>query len=121
MIAKAAMTVAMLACAGMAQAQDGAEFFNGKTVTYVVATEPGGGYDTNGRLVAEFMQKHLPGSTFVVRNMPGAGHIIGAQGGFHRSSQHPAIGGVVDVRKTEVGAFDATQIILARSAASLAA
>ncbi len=24
------------------------------------------------------MQKHLPGSTFVVRNMPGAGHIIGA-------------------------------------------
>ena len=78
MIAKAALTVAMLACAGMAQAQDGAEFFNGKTVTYVVATEPGGGYDTNGRLVAEFMQKHLPGSTFAVRNMPGAGHIIGA-------------------------------------------
>ncbi len=24
------------------------------------------------------MQKHLPGSTFVVRNMPGAGQIIGA-------------------------------------------
>ena len=45
----------------------------------------------------------------------------GSQGGFNRSSQRPAIGGVVDVRKTEVGAFDATQIILVRSAASLAA
>ena len=45
----------------------------------------------------------------------------GSQGGFNRSSQHPAIGGVVDVRKTEVGSFDATQIILARSATSLAA
>lgn len=52
--------------------------FNGKTIKYVVATDVGGGYDTNGRLVAEFMQKHLPGSTIVVQNMPGAGHLVGA-------------------------------------------
>ena len=63
--------------AGEASAQSGAEFFNGKTVNYIVATDPGGGYDTNGRLVAEYMQKHLPGSTFVVQNMPGAGHLVG--------------------------------------------
>lgn len=61
-----------------AEAQSGPDYFNGKTVNYIVATDPGGGYDTNGRLVAEFMQKHLPGSTFVVQNMPGAGHLIGA-------------------------------------------
>jgi tripartite-type tricarboxylate transporter receptor subunit TctC len=60
-----------------AHAQDGAAFFKGKTVTYIVATNPGGGYDTYGRLVAEFMQRHLPGATVVVRNMPGAGHLIG--------------------------------------------
>ena len=58
-------------------AQEGAAFFKDKTVTYIVATDPGGGYDTNGRLVAEYMQKHLPGSTVVVQNMPGAGHLIG--------------------------------------------
>jgi len=58
-------------------AQSGADYFKGKTVTYIVATSPGGGYDTYGRLVAEVMQRHLPGSTFVVRNMPGAGHMIG--------------------------------------------
>jgi tripartite-type tricarboxylate transporter receptor subunit TctC len=63
---------------GTAFAQEGPDFFNGKTVNYIVATAPGGGYDTNGRLVAQFMQKHLPGSTFVVQNMPGAGHLIGA-------------------------------------------
>ena len=58
-------------------AQEGAAFFDGKTVNYIVATDPGGGYDINGRLVAEYMQKYLPGSTFVVQNMPGAGHLIG--------------------------------------------
>ena len=56
----------------------GADFFKGKTVTYIVSTAPGGGYDLYGRLVAEYMQKYLPGSTFVVKNVPGAGHLIGA-------------------------------------------
>ncbi len=70
-----------LLAAGMAapvQAQSGADFYKGKTVTYIVATAPGGGYDLYGRLVADYMQKYLPGSTFVVKNMPGAGHLIGA-------------------------------------------
>jgi len=74
----AGLTTATLLFAGVAAAQSGPEFFEGKTVNYVVATDPGGGYDTNGRLVAKFMEKHLPGSTFVIRNMPGAGHMIGA-------------------------------------------
>ena len=54
------------------------DFFRGKTVNYVVATAPGGGYDGYGRLTARYMEKHLPGSTFVVINRPGAGHMIGA-------------------------------------------
>ncbi|WP_331376874.1 Bug family tripartite tricarboxylate transporter substrate binding protein [Sinorhizobium chiapasense] len=62
---------------GLALAEDGVEFFNGKTINYIVATAPGGVYDTNGRLVAQYMQKYLPGSTFVVQNMPGAGHLLG--------------------------------------------
>jgi tripartite-type tricarboxylate transporter receptor subunit TctC len=70
------LTAAVMA-AGSAQAQSGADFYKGKTVTYIVSTAPGGGYDTYGRLVAEYMQKHLPGSTFIVKNVPGAGHMIG--------------------------------------------
>ncbi len=61
-----------------AAAQTGAAFYKDKTVTYIVATAPGGGYDAYGRLVSEYMQKHLPGSTIVVKNVPGAGHLIGA-------------------------------------------
>jgi tripartite-type tricarboxylate transporter receptor subunit TctC len=71
------LAAAFVMTAGTAYAQ-GAEYYKGKTVTYIVATAPGGNYDSYGRLVAEFMQRHLPGSTFIVRNMPGAGHLIGA-------------------------------------------
>jgi len=60
-----------------ALAQSGPDSFKGKTVTYIVATSAGGGYDLYGRLVAEYMQRYLPGSTFVVRNLPGAGHLVG--------------------------------------------
>lgn len=76
--AMVALGAALAPAAATAQDATGAAFFDGKTVDYIVTTEPGGGYDTYGRLVAEFMQKHLPGSTFVVRNMPGAGHVLGA-------------------------------------------
>jgi tripartite-type tricarboxylate transporter receptor subunit TctC len=77
-VALAGMIGALAMAAAPASAQTGADFYKDKTVTYIAATSPGGGYDLYGRLVAEFMQKHLPGSTFVVKNVPGAGHIVGA-------------------------------------------
>lgn len=64
--------------AGKASAQSGMDFFDGKTVNYIVATSAGGGFDLYGRLFAKYMQRYLPGSTFVVRNVAGAGHLIGA-------------------------------------------
>jgi tripartite-type tricarboxylate transporter receptor subunit TctC len=74
--------LACLACVGVLfSAQTFAaesSMFNGKTITYIVATTPGGGYDTYGRLIARYLQKYLPGSRVVVKNVPGAGNIIGA-------------------------------------------
>ncbi len=55
------------------------DMFAGKTITYVVATKPGGGYDTMGRLIAKYLELHLPGSQVTVKNVPGAGQLIGAQ------------------------------------------
>lgn len=52
-------------------------FYDGKTITIIVTTKPGGGYDFYARLMAKYMQKYLPGSTIIVKNVPGAGHIIG--------------------------------------------
>jgi tripartite-type tricarboxylate transporter receptor subunit TctC len=54
------------------------DFYKGKLVTYIVATKPGGGYDAYARLIGRYLQKYLPGSTVIVKNVPGAGHIIGA-------------------------------------------
>ena len=52
-------------------------FYEGKPIVLVVSTNPGGGYDFYGRMVAVFMEKELPGSTIIVKNVPGAGHVIG--------------------------------------------
>lgn len=74
----AVLAVAVGLGTGPAGAATGPEFYKGKTVKYIVATSPGGGYDFYGRLVGKYMEKYLPGSTFVVLNKPGGGHKIGA-------------------------------------------
>ncbi len=68
--------IAALAAAD-ASAQTPAEFYKGKTVTMLVSSSPGGGYDTLSRAIARFLPKHLPGNPgVVVRNVPGAGGIV---------------------------------------------
>jgi tripartite-type tricarboxylate transporter receptor subunit TctC len=59
-----------------AKADPIADFYNGRTVTMIVSTSAGGGYDTLARTIARYMAAHVPGHpTIVVRNMPGAGGI----------------------------------------------
>ena len=58
-----------------ATAQD---FYKGKTLTIIVGFSPGGGYDTNARLLARHIGKHIPGNpAVIVQNMPGAASITG--------------------------------------------
>ena len=56
---------------------DAADFFAGRTITYIVCTGPGGGYDAYARLIARHLPRHLVGAKVVVRNVPGAAHLIG--------------------------------------------
>ncbi len=53
-------------------------YFDGKTVTYIIATNPGGNYDAYGRLIGRYLEDKLGADRVVFRNLPGAGHIIGA-------------------------------------------
>jgi len=54
-------------------------FYKGKTIRIVVATSAGGGFDAYTRMITRHMGKFVPGNpAFVVENMPGAGHLIGA-------------------------------------------
>lgn len=60
-----------------ALAAGGADYYKGRTATWIVTSSPGGGHDFWGRLMARHVQIALPGSKFVVQNRPGAGHILG--------------------------------------------
>ncbi|MBT8455164.1 MAG: hypothetical protein KJO15_03590 [Alphaproteobacteria bacterium] len=53
-------------------------FFEGKNVTYIIATNPGGGYDAYGRLIGQYLEEELGARRVIFKNLPGAGHIIGA-------------------------------------------
>jgi tripartite-type tricarboxylate transporter receptor subunit TctC len=55
------------------------DFYKGKTIKMIVRSNPGGGYDYYGRLIARHLSKHLPGNPrMLVINMPGAGGIVAA-------------------------------------------
>lgn len=71
----AAMTVLFLLMS--ADNSVSAPFYQRKVMKIIVATGPGGGYDFYARVLAKSMMKYLPGSTIIVKNVPGAGHIIG--------------------------------------------
>jgi tripartite-type tricarboxylate transporter receptor subunit TctC len=56
-----------------------ASFYEGKTLSLIVANAPGGGYDANARVLARYMPRYIPGNpTIVVKNMPGAGGLVAA-------------------------------------------
>ena len=53
-------------------------FYRGKTLTVLINFAAGGPTDIEGRLVARFLGRHLPGQpAIVVQNMPGAGGVTG--------------------------------------------
>jgi tripartite-type tricarboxylate transporter receptor subunit TctC len=55
------------------------EFYQGKTIHFVVGSAPGGGYDTYTRMIARHIGRYIPGNpATVVENMPGAGGLIAA-------------------------------------------
>ena len=55
------------------------KFYSGQTVRIIVASGPGGGYDTFARLLARHLGRFIPGNpTFTVQHMPGAGGLRAA-------------------------------------------
>jgi len=86
--AAAAALLATQVLASPAQADPVADFYKGKTVSLVVGSPAGGGYDAMARAISRFIGRHLPGNpTVVVRNMPGAGGIL-AMNYIFNSAEH---------------------------------
>ena len=69
----------MVAAAPLA-AQTPEQFYKGKTMTFVIGSGTGGGYDMVGRMLAQHMTPHIPGKpAIVVKNMPGSSSVRAAE------------------------------------------
>ena len=65
-----------LVATAAARADAIADFYAGKTLTFVIGSSSGGTFDTTARVAARFLPKYIPGNPAVVpQNMPGASHV----------------------------------------------
>ncbi len=76
-IISALVAFAFMAPISAAHAQ--ADFFKGKTISVDIGADVGGGFDAYGRVIAEFLGRHVPGNPVVTpQNRPGAGGRVSA-------------------------------------------
>ena len=73
-----ALIAAILLAAGIGtaapRAEEAGDFYRGKTVTIVVSTAAGSGYDFGARVLGRHLGGHIPGTpTVIVQNRPGGG------------------------------------------------
>jgi tripartite-type tricarboxylate transporter receptor subunit TctC len=100
----AALVLAMgaLALCAPAAAQTADEFYKGKQIRFIVGTAAGQDYDSWARLIARHLPRYLPGNpTFVVENMPGAGHILATNYLFNLAPRDGSAIGMVSRNMTE--------------------
>lgn len=72
----AALWLAVLPLGAVAHAAD---FYKDQTITFIIGSAPGGGYDTYSRLVASHLGQHIAGQPKIIpQNVPGAGSIRAA-------------------------------------------
>src|SRR5437773_2582825 len=76
------MAVCLAACGQTSSGNQGSaaeQFYRSKTVTIIVGSGAGGGFDTTARLVSRHIGRHIPGNpTVIVQNMPGGGGMVAA-------------------------------------------
>jgi tripartite-type tricarboxylate transporter receptor subunit TctC len=66
--------LSLLLAASLVPAAHSADFYEGKTISLVVGFAPGGMADADGRMIAQFLGRHIPGNPrMIVQNQPGAG------------------------------------------------
>jgi tripartite-type tricarboxylate transporter receptor subunit TctC len=91
-----AAMAALLGAAAPGGADPVADFYRGKTVSFVIGVGPGGGYDLSSRLVAQHLGRFIPGNpTVVPRNMPGASGIVSALNVFNVAARDGTVVGML--------------------------
>ncbi len=58
---------------------DAHTYYQGKTIRIMIPFSPGGGTDTFGRYIAQYLGRHIPGNpTVIAENVTGAGGLLGS-------------------------------------------
>jgi tripartite-type tricarboxylate transporter receptor subunit TctC len=74
-----------------------AEFYQGKTITILVGSSPGGGYDADARMVARHIGRHIAGApSVVVQNMPGARGLAAANNLYNLAKRDGTVMGILE-------------------------
>jgi tripartite-type tricarboxylate transporter receptor subunit TctC len=102
MAAALVLAVGALALRAPAAAQTADEFYKGRQIRLIVGTAAGQDYDSWARLLGRHLPRFLPGNpTFVVENMPGAGHILATNYLFNLAPRDGSAIGMVSRNMTE--------------------
>ena len=94
LVAAAAVATASFAAASPADAQ----FYKGKTLNIIINYGAGGNTDIQGRSLMRFMEEYIPGKPrVVIKNMPGAGGVVGTNYLGEAAKRNGTVAGVFTV------------------------
>jgi len=81
--------------ASPARAQDAAQFYAGKSITFIVGYGAGASYDSGARLIGRYLGRYIPGKpNVVIQNMPGAGSMVAANQLYNASAKDGSVIGM---------------------------
>jgi len=87
--------VCLAACGSSGPGGEAGPFYSGRTVSIVVGSGAGGGFDTTARLVSRHIGRHIPGTPVViVQNMPGGGGLVAANHVFNAAPKDGTVIGL---------------------------
>ncbi len=110
----------MAAASLVAPAAHAADFYAGKTITFIIGSDAAGGYDVYARAIARHLPNFIPGHPNIVpQNMPGAGsakaaaflYRLAPKDGTSIGALFPGV--IIDplLQKKAAGQYDATKFI----------
>ena len=77
------LIAALIASTSLAAQADSVEdFYKGKTISFVIGSDPGGSFDPYARSLSEYMPKYIPGNPKIVNKFAG-----GQSGGLQVANQ----------------------------------
>lgn len=81
-----------LICASPAAADPVEDFYRGKQMTIIVSAGSSGAYTQTARIISKYFTKYIPGNpSFIVKNMPGAGHVLATNFMFNQAPRDGSV------------------------------